>query len=77
MMGNAKWREEQRGKNVKHYRNLDEKEEKEQIDNHDPEFIRKQLSKAAESGTVEGRIKANRYNIQRGKSAMDSNFARR
>ena len=43
----------------------------------DPDFIRKQLDKAAASGSVEKRIQANRHHIQRGAFTMDSNFARR
>jgi hypothetical protein len=44
---------------------------------HDPEFIRRQLLKAADVGTVEKRIQANRANIQRGSINMDKNFAKR
>ena len=77
MMENAKWREEQRTKNVKHYKAMDEKEERERVEKHDPDFIRKQLERAAATGSVEKRIQANKHNIQRGHSSMDSNFARR
>jgi hypothetical protein len=44
---------------------------------HDPEFIRKQLSKAADFSTVEKRIQSNRANIQRNSINMEKNFARR
>ena len=77
MMENAKWREQQRTKNVKHYKKMDEIAEEKAREDHDPSFIRKQLAKAASTGTVEKRIQANKYNIQRGSNSMDSNFARR
>ena len=78
MMENAKWREDQRTKNVKHFRKMDEEEEKKHIEGtHDPDFIRNQLVKAASSGTVEKRIQSNKHNIQRGVNDMDKNFARR
>ena len=78
MMENAKWREDQRTKNVKHFRKMDEEEEKKHIEGtHDPDFIRNQLVTAASSGTVEKRIQSNKHNIQRGVNDMDKNFARR
>ena len=100
MMSNADWRETQRTKNVKHYREMEEKQvsilafslcfyglitrmisgqlqEKDERADKDPDFIRKQLERAAASGSVEKRIQANRHNIQRGAFSMDSNFARR
>jgi len=78
MMSNADWRDEQRTKNVKKYRE-EEKEEEDQhySRDHDPEFVRKQLIKAASSGTVESRIQSNKHNIQRSGMAMDKNFAKR
>ena len=54
--------------------NLQENEERA---DKDPDFIRKQLERAAASGSVEKRIQANRHHIQRGAMSMDSNFARR
>ena len=77
MMENAAWREDQRTKNVNRYKAMDEKEESDLKDNHDPDFIRKQLERAAASGSVEKRIQANKHHIQRGSQAMDSNFAKR
>jgi len=77
MMSNADWRESQRTKNVKHYREMDAKQETDERADKDPDFIRKQLEKAAASGSLEKRIQANRHHIQRGASSMDSNFARR
>ena len=78
MMSNADWRDEQRTKNVQRHRN-EEKEEEDQhySRDHDPEFLRKQLMKAASTGTVEQRIQSNKHNIQRSGFAMDKNFARR
>ena len=52
-------------------------EEAARLEKHDPSFLRKELSKAAESGSVEKRIKSNKHNIQRGFSSMSENFARR
>ena len=78
MMENAKWREDQRTKNVKHYRKQEEEEEKKHLGGtHDPDFIRNQLVKAASSGSVEKRIQANKHNIQRGVADMDKHFAKR
>merc|ERR1712228_8311 len=74
MMENANWREEQRSKKVNKYRQEVKEEETEYKQDHDPEFLRKQLNAAAEASTVESRIKSNKYNIQRGVGNMDSNF---
>ncbi|XP_012281019.1 pre-mRNA-splicing factor CWC25 homolog isoform X2 [Orussus abietinus] len=75
MMANATWREKDRERNVKRYRQEEDKEAADSTYNKD--FIRKQLAVAAEVGTVESRIKANINNIQRSRRAMDTNFARR
>jgi hypothetical protein len=77
MMENANWREEQRSSKVKKHRKKESEEEIARLEKHDPSFLRKELSKAAESGSVEKRIKSNRHNIQRGVSSMNENFARR
>ena len=77
MMQNADWREEQRSNKVKKHREKESEEEAARISKHDPSFIRKELAKAADSGTVEKRIQSNRHNIQRGVSSMNENFARR
>ncbi|XP_059089164.1 pre-mRNA-splicing factor CWC25 homolog [Tigriopus californicus] len=77
MMENAKWREDQRTKNVKHYRSLTAQEETDHLTRHDPDFIRLQLNRAAENATVEKRIRSNRHNIQRSGANMEQNFARR
>ncbi|KOC64564.1 Pre-mRNA-splicing factor CWC25 like protein [Habropoda laboriosa] len=76
MIANATWRDKERERNVKKYR----EEEKEEVDNgkvYNQDFVRKQLAAAAEVGTVASRIKANINNIQRSGRAMDTNFAKR
>ena len=40
-------------------------------------FVQKQMRAAAGRGTVEDRLKSNRYNIQRSAAAMDKSFVRR
>jgi len=75
MMDNANWREEQRANKVKAYRKKEEEDSN--LAEHDPEFLRRELRKAAANSSVESRIKSNKHNIQRGIGAMDSNFARR
>lgn len=75
MMENATWRDEERTKNVKHYRDKDAKETASQ--DYDPDFVHKQLLKSAASSTVESRIKANINSIQRSKGDMNSHFSRR
>ncbi|CAD6219267.1 GSCOCG00004886001-RA-CDS [Cotesia congregata] len=75
MMSNGSWREEERKKNVKRYREQDKLETSEK--EYNPDFIRKQLAKATEEATVASRIKSNVNNIQRSNRNMDRNFARR
>ncbi|CAL7947211.1 unnamed protein product [Xylocopa violacea] len=75
MIANATWRNKERERNVKKYRD----EEKKEIDSgkaYNQDFVRKQLAVAAEVGTVASRIKANINNIQRSVGAMDTNFAK-
>ncbi|XP_011057898.1 PREDICTED: pre-mRNA-splicing factor CWC25 homolog [Acromyrmex echinatior] len=76
MMANAVWRDKEREKNVKMYREQEKKEEQ-NITLNNKDFIRKQLVIATEMGTVASRIKANLNNIQRSGRAMDTNFAKR
>ncbi|CAK9829750.1 Pre-mRNA-splicing factor CWC25 homolog [Anthophora retusa] len=76
MIANATWRDKERERNVKKYR----EQEKEEIDSgkvYNQDFVRKQLAAAAEVGTVASRIKSNINNIQRSGRAMDMNFAKR
>ncbi|CAB4059281.1 unnamed protein product [Lepeophtheirus salmonis] len=77
MMENANWRDEKRKENVKRSIEENKKSTKEYEEYYDPDFIRKQLSKAAESGTVEKRLNANKHHIQKGSDIMNTNFARR
>ena len=78
MMSNADWRVEQRSKNVQKYREEDKNEENEHFSrDHDPEFVRKQLIRAVDTGSLEKRIQANKHNIQRSGMSMDKNFARK
>lgn len=83
MMDDAKWRQEQRERNVRKYREEEEREDflaKQAMakqKNETPDFIKPLLSKAADSGSVESRVKQKMYNIQRNRSAMDQNFAKR
>lgn len=83
MMGFAIERDEERQKVVAKHREEIQKEHdllekhRQQIEPGGMAFINKQLSEAARTGSVEQRVKSNSYNIQRSKSAMDSNFARR
>ena len=80
MTSNAQWRESEREKNVKRYKEEDEKEESKldhEREKRDPDFVKRQLASAAASGSVAGRIQSNKHKIQRGAFDMDKNFARR
>lgn len=77
MMANATWRDQQRTIRVKQYRDGQQKEDIEASKDHDHNFMNRELKKAQESLTVEGRITANKYKIQRGHGDMDKNFAKR
>merc|ERR1712179_582495 len=77
MMANATWRDQQRTSRVQSYREGMEKEEAEASKEHDKNFINRELKRAQENLTVEGRITANKYKIQRGHGDMNKNFARR
>ncbi|XP_014295763.1 pre-mRNA-splicing factor CWC25 homolog isoform X2 [Microplitis demolitor] len=75
MMANASWREKERKKNIKRYKDQEKIEPSDKTYNND--FIRKELAKAAEVGTVASRIKSNINNIQRSERTMSTNFAKR
>ena len=77
MMANASWRDEQRTARVTKHREEVGREEEEAGRDHDSEFMTRELQRAQGSLTVEGRITANKYKIQRGHGVMDKNFARR
>jgi len=76
MMANAVWRDKEREKNVKIYREQHKKEEQNNT-SFDRDFIRKQLIAVTEVDSVASRIKAKINNIQRSGRAMDTNFAKR
>lgn len=76
MMENADWREKDRQKAVKRYRDEDDKEKSSK--EFDKDFINRQLKSAQNQTTsIESRIKSNLNKIQRSKHNMDSNFAKR
>ena len=78
MMANADWRDEQRTTRVMKHRREQEKEvEEHEGGEHDTNFINRELARAQGSLTVEGRLTANKYKLQRGHGTMDQNFARR
>ncbi|GAB0086829.1 Cwc25 [Sergentomyia squamirostris] len=78
MMDNAVWRDREREKIVRKYRD-DEREQRHRDDSRefDRNFINKELHKAASQETVESRIKSNINNIQRSSHSMNAHFARR
>ena len=77
MMNNAAWRDDQRTARVTKHREEVGREEEEAQREHDKEFLTRELQRAQSNLTVEGRITANKYKIQRGHGDMDKNFARR
>ena len=77
MMANADWRDEQRTSRVKKQRAEQAKEDEEAKREHDPQFLNRELKRAQENLTMEGRIGAKKHTIQRGVGDMDKNFARR
>lgn len=77
MMANADWRDGQRTARVGKYREEQAKEDEEAKREHDPGFLNRELKRAHENLTIEGRITSNKHNIQRGVGVMDKNFAKR
>ncbi|XP_050049932.2 uncharacterized protein Cwc25 [Dermacentor andersoni] len=77
MMENAQWHDEQRKTIVNHYRKSEAAEENNHHKNIGEGFIRPMLAKAADSGSVENRIKQKMYTVQRSSNAMDVHFARK
>ncbi|KAH8261880.1 hypothetical protein KR038_010645, partial [Drosophila bunnanda] len=79
MMDNATWREADRSQFVRKHREayaLEEAQNRER--DFDKEFINKEVKKAiANQNSIGDRIRANRNNIQRTASSMDTNFARK
>ncbi|KAH8234003.1 hypothetical protein KR032_010153, partial [Drosophila birchii] len=79
MMDNATWREADRSQVVHKHREAYAREEAQNRDrDFDKEFINKEVKKAiANQNSISDRIRANRNNIQRTSSSMDTNFARK
>ncbi|XP_077498698.1 pre-mRNA-splicing factor CWC25 homolog [Amblyomma americanum] len=77
MMENAHWRDEQCKTFVNHYCKSEAVEEEKQYKRTGEGFIRPMLAEAADSGSVEKRIKQKLYTVQRSSGAMDSHFARK
>ena len=80
MMANASWRDEQRTARVMAHRRDQAREEAEHQGagvEHDNNFMTRELARAQGSLTVEGRLTANKYKLQRGHGDMDKNFAKR
>lgn len=75
MMANASWREKDREKTVKKYRDDEENENSQHHKEFDKEFMNRNLRHAQQnSGSLEKRIKSNLNNIQRSERTMDSKF---
>lgn len=75
MMENAAWRDEEREKKVKAYR---EKDAKDEVKEFDPDFMHKELVKSSDNNTtVEGRIREKLNTIQRSGGDMNSHFLKR
>ncbi|KAH8341542.1 hypothetical protein KR059_009638, partial [Drosophila kikkawai] len=79
MMDNATWREADRSQVVRKHREAYAREEAQNRErDFDKEFINKEVKKAiANQNSIGDRIRANRNNIQRTASSMDTNFARK
>ncbi|XP_037073185.1 pre-mRNA-splicing factor CWC25 homolog, partial [Pollicipes pollicipes] len=78
MMDNAKLRDQQRADNLARYDSEQAREQQEhEKGSGEASFVRDQLRAAADRGTVEQRIRSNRYNIQRSAAAMDRSFVKR
>ncbi|KAH8019704.1 hypothetical protein HPB51_021026 [Rhipicephalus microplus] len=77
MMKNAQEHDEKRKTIVNQYRKSEAAEEKNHHKSVGGGFIRPMLAKAADTGSVENRIKQKMYTVQRTSSAMDVHFARK
>ncbi|CRK94458.1 CLUMA_CG007965, isoform A [Clunio marinus] len=78
MMENAEWREKDREKTVKKYRESEEREKLNHEKEFDKTFLNRAMKKAQDQvSSVESRIKSKLNNIQRSSRTMDSNFAKR
>ncbi|KAK7483796.1 hypothetical protein BaRGS_00025012 [Batillaria attramentaria] len=76
MMDNAKWREEQRTKNVQRYKQEEDREAGQLTSRSKANFLSSMMAEHASSSSVEDRLKRNKYNIQRTRAALDKNFTK-
>lgn len=82
MQDNAKWHENARTKNIKHYKNEDELEKKLHVES-TTEKSKSQASHLFNNmmhdayGSAEDRIKRNRKNLQRNEASFEKNFTKR
>lgn len=77
MADNAKWRDEQRGKNLEKYSKVEKQDAERDAERHKGNFIQPMLSSMTDSGTVSERIKSKKQSSQRSYGAMEKNFAKR
>uniref|UniRef100_A0A914XN05 Pre-mRNA-splicing factor CWC25-like protein n=1 Tax=Plectus sambesii TaxID=2011161 RepID=A0A914XN05_9BILA len=79
MLSNADWRDKQRGKNLQVYEQIERQEaDRDEKKAHEAaDFIRPMLQSAAESKSLEDRLRSNRKNVQRSHGHMDTHFARK
>nr|XP_034992450.1 pre-mRNA-splicing factor CWC25 homolog isoform X1 [Zootoca vivipara]XP_034992451.1 pre-mRNA-splicing factor CWC25 homolog isoform X2 [Zootoca vivipara] len=78
MMDNAKWREEERAKNVNRHRKEEERElTRDKLDNGNGKFIHHIKLESASTSSLEDRVKRNIHSIQRTAAALEKNFMQR
>ena len=77
MVENAVWRECQRKSNVKSYEEQEKAENQFNSSSSSAQFIKPLLKSAAESESLEERIKQKRFRSQKGYDLMDKNFAKK
>lgn len=77
MMDNAKWRDNVRQKNVKRYEEECAEEARNAGKGSSSDFLNPMMAKHAAMSSVEERLKRNKYNIQRTKMQLNSNFTER
>ncbi|OWK50724.1 pre-mRNA-splicing factor CWC25 homolog [Lonchura striata] len=78
MMENAKWREEERAKNLRKHRKEEELErELEKLDSRDGKFFHRLKLESASTSSLEDRVKRNIHSLQRTPAALEKNFMQR
>ena len=77
MIENAVWRECQRKSNVKTFEDEEKAENKFNSSSSSAQFIKPLLKSAAESDSLEDRIRQKRFRAQKGFDVMDKNFAKK